>query len=268
MFQSFFFIVRYGKKIFITRARSPFWNQLSKADLKNNFPLPLLIKLVNKLKKNCRLYITGGEPSITEGVLELLEYLPTVIKDLDSVQLVLNSNFRVHSKRFINAIKPFGHAIMLASIDHIGKKAEYIRTGTKWNIVEKNLLFFRDNLPKWEYRLHPVNQILVTPTLNELNSWANKHDIELVLQCILTRPNYLKVSILDQKTKDETVSMLRSQKFKVEEWGDSSQLENLINFIQGEPPNKMLMEQCIKYLTKMDKRNRTDYKSLFPYIRL
>ena len=87
-----------------------------------------------------RAYFAGGEPLITEDHYELLEEMIRVGRT--DILLSYNTNLsklKFKDKdlmdlwgRFKNRVQVYG------SLDHFGDKAEYIRTGTKWEEVMKN----------------------------------------------------------------------------------------------------------------------------------
>jgi MoaA/NifB/PqqE/SkfB family radical SAM enzyme len=87
-----------------------------------------------------RAYFAGGEPLITEDHYELLEEMIRVGRT--DILLSYNTNLsklKFKDKdlmdlwgRFKNRVQVYG------SLDHFGDKAEYIRTGTKWDEVMKN----------------------------------------------------------------------------------------------------------------------------------
>ena len=86
-------------------------------------------------------YFAGGEPLITEEHYILLEEM--IRRNKTNVKLRYNtnlSNFKFKDKDIVSLWKNFKHKISLsASMDHYGERAEYIRHGTNWSVVEENL---------------------------------------------------------------------------------------------------------------------------------
>jgi organic radical activating enzyme/transcription elongation factor Elf1 len=87
-------------------------------------------------------YFAGGEPLITEEHYTLLEEM--IRQKRTDIRLVYNSNasnLKFKSKDIVQLWSHFSTPIeFCASIDHIGERAEYIRHGTDWGVVESNLL--------------------------------------------------------------------------------------------------------------------------------
>jgi organic radical activating enzyme len=105
-------------------------------------------------------YFAGGEPLITEEHYILLEEMIRLGKT--DVKLKYNSNvsnLRFKNKDIVDLWSRFTKPIeMAASIDHYGKKAEYIRNGTNWDQVEQNLIKLK-NTPNVELNLNSVVSI-------------------------------------------------------------------------------------------------------------
>jgi len=87
-------------------------------------------------------YFAGGEPLITEEHYILLEEMIRLGRT--NIQLKYNtnlSNLRFKSKDLLSIWKNFKMPIQIyASIDHYGERAEYLRHGTDWGVIESNFL--------------------------------------------------------------------------------------------------------------------------------
>jgi molybdenum cofactor biosynthesis enzyme MoaA len=85
-------------------------------------------------------YFAGGEPLITEEHYIMLEEM--IRQGRTDIQLRYNtnlSNLKFKNKDLMALWKNFKNGIFIyASIDHYGKRAEYIRSGTDWGQVESN----------------------------------------------------------------------------------------------------------------------------------
>jgi MoaA/NifB/PqqE/SkfB family radical SAM enzyme len=105
----------------------------------NNAVLPEVLEHVPFMEQA---YFAGGEPLITEEHYVILEEM--IRQGKTDIKLKYNSNIsnlRFKSKDIVDLWSRFTQPIdMMASIDHIGTRAEYIRNGTTWSQVESNLL--------------------------------------------------------------------------------------------------------------------------------
>jgi len=101
------------------------------------------IELLSELRKVC---FTGGEPFLIKGYYDYLDFL-IEHKFNEQVELELFTNTSVYNKLFVDRLMKFPKVEFTMSIDGVGKTAEYIRHGTKWDTIEKNVLTF-NSMPK------------------------------------------------------------------------------------------------------------------------
>jgi len=112
-------------------------------------------------------YFAGGEPLITEEHYILLEKL--IQKNLTNVRLFYNSNLstlKYKDKDILSLWSNFNNITMVASIDHVKERAEYIRNGTDWATVETNLIKI-SRLPNIHFAINTVLSIFNYTTLDE-----------------------------------------------------------------------------------------------------
>jgi radical SAM protein with 4Fe4S-binding SPASM domain len=113
-------------------------------------------------------YFAGGEPLITEEHYIILEEM---IKSGRAKEIVLRyntnaSNFKYKKYDIFDLWKHFKKIELSASLDHYGEKAEYIRHGTDWGVVENNLLKIR-TMPNIEFQFNTVLSIFNYVTLKD-----------------------------------------------------------------------------------------------------
>jgi organic radical activating enzyme len=87
-------------------------------------------------------YFAGGEPLITEEHYIILEEM--IRQGRTDIALSYNtnlSNLKFKNKDLLGLWKHFSKSVQIyASVDHYGERAEYIRHGTDWAIIEENFL--------------------------------------------------------------------------------------------------------------------------------
>ena len=82
---------------------------------------------------------TGGEPMLIKSYYQFMDYL--IEKNLnETMTLDLYTNCSVYNPLFIDRMLKFKRVLFCMSIDGVGKTAEYQRHGTKWDVVEQNIL--------------------------------------------------------------------------------------------------------------------------------
>ena len=111
-----------------------------------------------------QIYFAGGEPLLMEEHYRILEEL--VQRKLFHVRLIYNTNF-THTELKGNSVfeywKQFDSVAVGASLDAMGPRAEYIRKGTDWAVVEQNR---RDMI-----EICPQVDFYISPTLSIMNAW-------------------------------------------------------------------------------------------------
>lgn len=90
------------------------------------------------LRKVC---FTGGEPFLIKGYYDFLDALIRN-KINEKVEIDIFTNCSILNDKFTSRLAKFKKVYFIMSIDGVGKTAEYIRHGTDWTVVEKNILHF------------------------------------------------------------------------------------------------------------------------------
>jgi radical SAM protein with 4Fe4S-binding SPASM domain len=161
------------------------------------------------------IYFAGGEPLVMEEHYLILEKL--IKAGRTDVRLRYNTNFS-HLKfkkwdlfgmwqKFID--DPKGNIQLFASLDAIGKLAEVIRSGTKWNVVESNIK--RCVEAGMEVHFSPTVSLLNIFYIHELIELAEKVGINVNcvnLNNLLTHPNIYDIRILPDYLKEKLCKQL------------------------------------------------------------
>lgn len=137
------------------------------------------------LKDLREVYLTGGEPMMMKHLLQFIQQLDS------SVHLRFNTNGTINNPHIINELKRFEHVSMCYSIDGIGKVNDYIRWGSDWSTVERNVLTVAE-LPNTMVSVGPTVQVLNLYYYNELIEWCRKHGFTQY-DNILTFPSYYSI---------------------------------------------------------------------------
>jgi MoaA/NifB/PqqE/SkfB family radical SAM enzyme len=111
-----------------------------------------------------QIYFAGGEPLLMEEHYNILAEL--VKRKRFDVRLIYNTNFthtKLKGKSVFEYWKQFDSVAVGASLDAAGPRAEYIRKGTDWAVVENNR---REMLA-----VCPEVDFYISPTLSIMNAW-------------------------------------------------------------------------------------------------
>ena len=136
-----------------------------------------------------QIYFAGGEPLLMEEHYRILDEL--VRRSRFDVRLIYNTNF-THTDLKGNSVfeywKQFDSVAVGASLDAMGPRAEYIRKGTDWAVVEQN----RRNM----IEICPRVDFYISPTLSIMNAMHLTQFHRAWVQQGLLRPQDLNVNIL------------------------------------------------------------------------
>ena len=120
-----------------------------------------------------RLYFTGGEPTIIQRTYWILEKCVElgIAKDID---LVFNSNMTNIQPRFLDLLAKFRDVLMCLSVDGYAQYNEYIRSGSRWNIVDKHIRDYAQSEVVGNILFSPVVQIYNILNITELLDYAEE----------------------------------------------------------------------------------------------
>jgi MoaA/NifB/PqqE/SkfB family radical SAM enzyme len=110
-----------------------------------------------------QIYFAGGEPLMMEQHYIILDELER--RGRFDVKLIYNTNFtqvKLKDRSVFDYWRKFKSVSVGASLDDYGDRAEYIRKGTKWEVIEENR---REMM-----RVCPSVDFYVSPTLSIMNA--------------------------------------------------------------------------------------------------
>jgi radical SAM protein with 4Fe4S-binding SPASM domain len=124
-----------------TKALNPEYKskKLISADINMKTLLPIVIEHCEEV------YFAGGEPLLHKEQFEILSALAKA-KRFD-VKLSYHTNLSTLNfidRNYLTLWKQFKNVSIAMSLDDFGQRAEYTRTGTKFEVIEKNLIELND----------------------------------------------------------------------------------------------------------------------------
>lgn len=193
------------------------------------------------------IYINGGEPTLVEKHWHYLERL--IEAGLNTqVTLWYNINMTNLPDALLAIWAKFKKVQVSCSIDDLGDRNEYVRTGTKWNTVMANL----DKLQSIPSISTSVCQtigwmnVLTVPEFHEFMSLRGLH----VHMNFVYDPVFLSAAHLPDKVKTEILDKCITL--------DEYKLNALKSYL-GTESNPELMDQGIVYSKWLDNSRRTSY---------
>jgi MoaA/NifB/PqqE/SkfB family radical SAM enzyme len=141
------------------------------------------------------LTLYGGEPTYNPIVIDFLIYL--VESKLSSrTKLEITTNGTRTNNRLMELLdqKNWNNIFVILSIDAVGKKAEWVRHGCKWDDVSANIDFYKKSVHYVE--IHCTLSILNIMDLPEVYDLAQDRSIRLVVIPVL-KPEYISLANWD-----------------------------------------------------------------------
>jgi sulfatase maturation enzyme AslB (radical SAM superfamily) len=122
-------------------------------------------------------YFVGGESLITDEHYVILEEMIRRGRTDITLRYNTNASHVSHKRHDILALwKHFRKIELSCSIDHYGDRAEWLRHGTDWAQVEKNLKMFR-GIEHVDFQLNTVFSIFNYLTLDDFYTYLREHGI-------------------------------------------------------------------------------------------
>jgi len=233
-----------------TNIVNAFDNNVLKEDFYNN--------ILPKLEIVC---MSGGEPFLSDDHLHFLLHAHKVNPDL---MLIYNSNVTTSSYKgynFVDLWKKYKEVWVSPSVDGFGNIQEYQRYGSKWEIIEENLLYFKNYINF----IHCCVSIYNISNITKLINWCVKHNTKI-------RFFYVSDLWLDAITLPKLEKKLIIEEYKqLKNIPEDLQLEiknNILVPLLNEVPEKDRIENNKKFKGHTKKKDRIRNKSFIEEVPL
>ena len=233
-----------------------------------------LSEVIDQIPNMETAYFAGGEPLITEEHYILLEEMIRSGKTDINLRYNTNlSNLKFKDKDLLSLWKHFTNGVnVYASIDHYGERAEYIRHGTDWGVVETNFKLVKKT-PFINLHMNTVLSVFNILTIRDFyqylydnNMYSNKDSVYMLYN--MSTPEFLACHILppDLKIKakeslEQTVKFLKSKKFKVHQ---IKQITDAIPWAMSKDSWEQQKMNFRSEVKRLDKIRDENFKQTFP----
>lgn len=227
---------------------------------------------VPRLKK---VYLTGGEPMLLKENWELIDKMITS-GTAAHCKITFSTNCTVVPSKLKDVFEHFQETIINLSIDGTGNTQEYIRSPSRWNLIEKNVRqIVQMANEKTSIYITPTLQIYNSQNIVDLFEWADQlsEEFRKPLQMFLlplsdlpflsmsTLPKSLRLKIANQ------VKLYQSQsKDKPYYTGRAEMIKDLLILLEtgDNEAFQTHFETFIKFTNMFDKKRNENIKSLLP----
>jgi radical SAM protein with 4Fe4S-binding SPASM domain len=210
-------------------------------------------------------YFAGGEPLLTDKHYDILEHLISIGNTHVEIEYNTNlSSLRYKDKSIIDLWKHFSNVNINASIDSWGDRAEYIREGTNWNEIEKNIRTIQSEAPHVKLNTGSVISIFNIYTIPEfLDSMCtlfNKTTYSPFFYNIIN-PHFFSADVIDDQFKEEILYKLSSVSYNRH---IMNQIEKVKTYVKNSNYNKNLRDELLKQNNYYDKIRNRNFIETFP----
>jgi MoaA/NifB/PqqE/SkfB family radical SAM enzyme len=265
---------------------SRFWQPygMDNQEIKEWFNQPEFWSQLDALIPNLRkVYMTGGEPSLIQGNQVFLQQCVSM-GFAKNIELFFNLNMTRLSEEFVNLLPQFEWVGINASLDGHGIVNEYIRSPSKWSVIQENFeRLSRLSGFNFELGISTVVQVYNILDLTDLFDFAEEISAQFgiivhfdLMFCM--NPLFLDVKILPSNIKLEAIRRLqsfasRSMIFRRGERRDQSLIngvQSLIKLLQEhqdfEEPDKI--NDFLVYTKTLDQKRRQSFRESLPELHL
>jgi uncharacterized Fe-S cluster-containing radical SAM superfamily protein len=240
-------------------------------------------KFEGSLSKVKKIYFAGGEPLAAKEHYWILDYL--IKNNNTNVLIDYNTNLSMlkNNKLKLSVVdywEKFENISLRVSIDGMGKKAEYIRKGTDWKLIEDNFKYVRKRLPNVNIGVSSVFQLFNAIHLADFyQDWIDKKiitekTIENIFVIPLTGPIHLSSQVLPNEVKDLVVKRWdefnnknKSLLAKSEHNSFVSSVTRSIQHMNSEELYETHKTEFEKFTLYLDKIRKESFSDIFPELK-
>jgi len=235
-------------------------------------------KLLDEIKQqipNIELaYFAGGEPLITDEHYQILEEM--ILQGANNkITLRYNSNmsnFKYKKHDILDLWSRFKRVEISASIDHYGDRAEYIRHGTDWGLIESNLKSIRD-LDYIDYQYNTVLSVFNYATLDDFFQYLIDKDLlrkkDMISIYRALTPSYYAATVLPQHIKAQsTLKLEHLHAFMINDnWYQAMHINDAMTFANSADHWQEQKQQFIHHTTRRDQIRNENFVDTFPELK-
>lgn len=237
-------------------------------------------KFVSQLLKYVDQYkwinIAGGEPMLMPETIEFLDQI-VELGHAEHITLHLTTNVSTINYKIIERLKKFKHVVITLSIDATEASAEYIRYGTVWTHIDRNLKYYNDLAPECPNFVITFNVTFsayalfgLDKTLTYLSQWrnANCHWLGGNLAQGPTNPYHLggtarQLAVVELDKAIAVLPTLMPNKPDIDTL--ISQLTSLRTVLQTQPVNNQDWQNLVEQTQKIDAVRRQSFCDVYGF---
>lgn len=210
----------------------------------------------------------GGEPLMSEENILLMEYC---VKSGHSqhISLLINTNTTFYSDKLIALFQAFQNVYLNFSIDDIGARFEYQRSGAKWTQVVENLHRYVQyggytGTEKIQCKICCSVTLMNIYYFPEFFDFFNENFPGLpVFWNLVYMPEELSIALLPEETKQQIANRLKKYvktTYQMDELRTKT-IDSLIAFLKGKTEKDF--SEFFRYIARHDLYRKESFKTVF-----
>ncbi|CBW24953.1 putative Radical SAM domain protein [Halobacteriovorax marinus SJ] len=220
------------------------------------------------------IYLIGGEPLIDPYHNIILDYF--IEQGRSDIAITYNSNLTelsVKGTDLVEKWKFFDKVILDASIDSHQERNDYIRYGSSWDKLERNIVRLKDH-SNVKLRFYPTISIFNVFTLIEsIKYWLDKEYIQghEIIFNILEGPEYFNIQTLPNESKREireNIIQFTKELFQNYDMASaiqlSKQFKELLQFLETSHEGQDNLRAFREHCDKIDQLRGSNWREVFP----
>jgi hypothetical protein len=193
------------------------------------------------------LKVLGGEPLLDKELFRILQNQSLDKKSQIHIHMITNGSQDLVEAW--NKLKDYKFVSFTISLEGVGKIQDYVRHGSDWPVIEKNILNAKNN--NILITVHHTLQALTILNLAELLLWCQDNQL-LITFGVLTEPNYLSLMgvpiyvrqiAIDNLSKIQNINIINSID------NDLLSVNSIIDLIDKLPIYTEYYKKFIEYIT-------------------
>lgn len=196
--------------------------------------------------------LLGGEPLIDKGLLERLVRLDPLKQSKISLLFVTNGS--VDLTEFSNLLSGYKQVNFVVSLEGVGATQDYLRRGSNWDQIEKNIL-------KWNANHRPVDIAFTLQCFNamhlpELYKWCHDYGMKFTIGMVES-PEYLSIKSIPPRLREKIFSKYQS----IDHWS-GLEIQNFTQLLTGQSYDPALKTTLTQFVNWYDLSSH--WKDIFP----
>jgi len=255
-----------------------YWEDTGKYNLKK-YELDkkeFIEKFKNEFGSVKRIYFAGGEPLAAKEQYWILEYLIESNKTDVFIEYNTNLSMLKNDKLKLNITdywKQFSNVNLRISLDGMGDRAEYLRSGTDWELIENNFKYLKENLPNIYLGISSVFQLNNALHLPDFFQYwidiglLDGDGLHHTFIIPLVGPDQLSSQILPKEIKEKVEKRwdeFMKKNLKSNHDNFKGYVKNCIDYMNGQDLYESGKSSFINFTTYLDTIRNESFNEVFP----